>query len=119
MPESGLQTAHSRTELAITKGSKFTVHRRTAMPLLTQSHLAMCTKFETGLVGGDAEHLAAVAALCWDAIDRVERMLSRFDPASEGHRITAEAAERPVRLSVELADVIEDCFQWWQQTHGY
>jgi thiamine biosynthesis lipoprotein len=89
------------------------------MAVITQSHLAMGTKFEAILVGDDTEHLEAVAALCWEEVDRVERLLSRFDPASEVHRLNAQAVQQPVKLSVELADVIEDCFHWWQQTQGY
>ena len=50
---------------------------------LRRAHPAMGTWFETFLVGDDSEHLDAVASAVFDEIDRVERLLSRFDPKSE------------------------------------
>ncbi len=58
---------------------------------------AMATLFEVILAGEDAEHLEAVACACFDEIERVERLLSRFDPAGEIARINRNA--RTIRLT--------------------
>jgi thiamine biosynthesis lipoprotein len=88
------------------------------MHRLHRKHRAMATEFEAILVGEDLEHLDAVCAAAFEEIDRVERLLSRFDPASEVYRVNREAKERPVKVSVELAEVIEDCRQWFERTQG-
>ena len=88
------------------------------MAILRSKHRAMCTEFEAMLVGDDAEHLAAVQTLAWEEIDRVEKLLSRYDAASEVYRVNRAAHERPVRLSVELTEVIAECLHWHDVTRG-
>ena len=78
----------------------------------------MATLFEMQLVGDDGEHLDAVAARIGEEIDRVERLLSRFDPASEVHRVNRLAFQQSVQISVELWDVLLACRDWYQQTYG-
>jgi thiamine biosynthesis lipoprotein len=89
------------------------------MHRLHRTHRAMATEFEAILVGDDLEHLDAVCTAAFEEIDRVERLLSRFDPASEVYRVNREAAQRPVKVSVELAGVIEDSRQWFRKTDGF
>jgi thiamine biosynthesis lipoprotein len=89
------------------------------MTLFRRSHLAMATRFEALLAGGDDEHLEAVSAAIFEETDRVERLLSRFDPASETFRVNQHAAGATLRLSVELAHVIADCRAWWERTEGH
>jgi thiamine biosynthesis lipoprotein len=88
------------------------------MHRLQRTHKAMATEFGAILVGDDREHLDAVCTLIFEEIDRVERLLSRFDPASEVFRVNRGAAARPVKLSVELAEIIADCRQWHARTQG-
>jgi thiamine biosynthesis lipoprotein len=78
----------------------------------------MATLFEMQLVGDDIEHLEAVAARIGEEIDRVEHLLSRFDPASEVYRVNRLAAQQSVTISVELCDVLVQCRHWCQQTDG-
>ena len=78
----------------------------------------MSTEFEAILVGDDEEHLEAAMALVWEEIDRVERLLSRYDPASEVYRVNRQAYQRPVKLSVELREVLAECLYWHAQTNG-
>ena len=79
----------------------------------------MGTFFEAFLVGEDRAHLEAVAAALWDEVKRVERMLSRFDPASEIHRINQLAGQQPVKVSRELLAILGNCLHWFQKTDGY
>src|SRR5205823_9036018 len=80
---------------------------------------AMATWFEALLVGDDEEHLMAVGEAVLDEIGRVERLLSRHDPASETSRINREAASRPVRVDLEMFDILRNGLRWSEETGGY
>lgn len=88
------------------------------MAVVRRAQAAMATRFECILLGEDAEHLEAVATLVFEELDRVERQLSRFDPASEVSRLNHSADGQPTLVSVELAAVIEECRAWFARTHG-
>ncbi len=79
---------------------------------------AMATLFEMWLLGEDMEHLAAVGEAAWDEILRIEKMLSRFDPAAETARVNRTAAAGPVLVDYELFAVLEDCLFWNKETQG-
>ena len=79
----------------------------------------MATLFEFLPVGDDEEHLTAVAEAALDEVGRVERLLSRHDPASEVSRIHREAATRPVRVDREMFAILADCRAWYDRTDGY
>lgn len=80
---------------------------------------AMATVFELWVVGSDPEHLEAVGHAALDEVTRVERLLSRFDPAAEIARLNREAAEHPVRVDHELYSILEDCLRWRVETDGF
>ena len=80
---------------------------------------AMGTFFEAFLAGDDAEHLAAVAVAVLDEVSRLERLLSRFDPAAEVVRVNREAAGRPVRVDVDLWDILSRCEEYRRATGGF
>ena len=80
---------------------------------------AMGTFFEVFLAGDDDEHLDAVAAAVLDEVGRLERLLSRFDPAAEVARINREAVGRPVRVDAEVWDILCACEQWRGATDGF
>ena len=79
----------------------------------------MATLFEVLPVGDDREHLEAVGEAALDEVERIERLLSRHDSASEVVRINREAAGRPVRVDRELFAILEDCRGWFDRTDGY
>lgn len=79
---------------------------------------AMGTLFEVALVGNDEEHLAAVAEAALDEVQRVERLLSRFDPRSEISRINRLAHRTPVLVDRELAALLGQCDWGWRETGG-
>jgi FAD:protein FMN transferase len=80
---------------------------------------AMATLFEVWLVGDDEEHLAAVGEASLDEVSRIDRLLSRHDPAAGLARVNREAAARPVRVDRELFAVLLDCRARFEQTDGY
>jgi thiamine biosynthesis lipoprotein len=79
----------------------------------------MASLFELWLSGEDEEHLAAVAEAALDEIQRIERLLSRFDPAAEIYRVNQQAAHRPVLVDRELFAILQDCRRRFEQTEGY
>lgn len=86
--------------------------------VVKRAHAAMGTRFEVILAGEDAEHLDAVCTLVCEEIDRAERLLSRFDPASETFRVNREAVAAAVRISPELVAVLQQCQAWFHKTAG-
>lgn len=78
----------------------------------------MHTWFEIVLPDPTENRLAAAEAAL-DEIERVEGVLSRFDPASETWRVNRQAAQAPVRLSVELAAFLQRCRDFCAETEGY
>jgi thiamine biosynthesis lipoprotein len=80
---------------------------------------AMGTWFEARLVGDDLEHLDATAEAVLDEVQRVERLLSRFDRRSEVARINREAAHHPVRIDVDILRLLQTCRRAWERTEGY
>jgi thiamine biosynthesis lipoprotein len=79
----------------------------------------MATWFEVFLVGNDEEHLMAVGEAALDEVARIERLLSRHDPASETSRMNREAASRPVLVDREMFAILRDCLNWSEKTGGY
>jgi FAD:protein FMN transferase len=79
---------------------------------------AMGTFFEAFLAGDDREHLEAVAAAVLDEVSRLERLLSRFDPAAEVARVNREAGRRPVRVDADLWDILDQCKKYHRMTGG-
>lgn len=79
----------------------------------------MASWFEFRLVGQDEEHLRSVGEAMLDEVRRVERLLSRFDPAGSLARVNREARDRPVRVDRELFSVLRDCLDWHRRTGGW
>jgi thiamine biosynthesis lipoprotein len=78
----------------------------------------MGTLFEVLLRGEDAEHLAAVADAILDEVERIERLLSRFDARSEIWRINRLAAIEEVQMDYELAGLLKTCVEAREWTGG-
>jgi thiamine biosynthesis lipoprotein len=78
----------------------------------------MGTWFEVRLLGDDPEHLAAVAEAVLDEVERIERLLSRFDRRSEIARINREATHRAVLIDREVLGLLETCREAWERTEG-
>lgn len=79
----------------------------------------MATLFEAWLVGDDDEHLQAVGEAALDEIERLEQLLSRFDPAAELSRLNREAGSGPVQVSRPMWDVLSDVLRANDETDGF
>lgn len=101
------------------------VNAAAPVTILRDGFPSMGTRFEALLVSdreeelADAARLSAVARVLWDEVARVERMLSRFDPAAEVARLNRQAGSRAVLVSVELFEVLLTCERYRQATGGY
>jgi len=80
---------------------------------------AMATLFEWQILGDDTSQLRALAQMVEDEIERIEGLLSRYDPQAEIYRINQEAYNRPVKIGRELCDILQDCLRWYDTTNGY
>ena len=78
----------------------------------------MGTQFDILMVGADSVLLSRV----WEAIEtevkRLDKLLSRFDEASEVSRVNREAAHYPVAVSEELWQILQDCKRYHALTDG-
>ncbi|MEQ9103794.1 MAG: FAD:protein FMN transferase [Rhodothermales bacterium] len=69
----------------------------------------MATRFECALEGSDAPRLQAAGERMLGEVDRWERILSFYDPASELSRVNRDAGQGAVRVSADLFRVLETC----------
>ncbi len=80
---------------------------------------AMGTRFDVILRGADAQHLEAVAVAVCEEFQRLDSVLSRFNPSSEIARINREAHTKAVRVDRELFALLTHCEQARELTEGY
>jgi FAD:protein FMN transferase len=79
---------------------------------------AMRTLFEIVLGGEDASRLRSLAEDALDEVERVERLLSRFDPSAELYRLNQSRGER-MRVDPELFDVLQAIVEFRRLTEGW
>lgn len=84
-----------------------------------RSYEAMGTRFDVILRGNEFEHLDAVAVAVLEEVQRLDGVLSRFDPRSEIARLNREAWRRPLKVDREVFALLERCEQAKQTTQGY
>ena len=94
-------------------------HEAAPTHILRREHRAMATLFDAIVHGNDEEHLDAVASALFEEVDRVERLLSRFDRSNEVARINREAFNRAVKVDVELFALLERCEHYTRLTRGH
>ena len=66
-----------------------------------------------------AKQLAAGAiTAAFDEVRRVDRLLSNYKASSDLSTLNREASKRDVRVSAELADLLENCLRYSQESDG-
>jgi thiamine biosynthesis lipoprotein len=70
------------------------------------AHEAMATVFEVFVAGKTEAYARQAARAAFDEIDRLERLFSRFDPASETSRIGRLGPGESLRVGIETAEVL-------------
>jgi FAD:protein FMN transferase len=85
---------------------------------IQREHPAMATRWRCWLAGTDEQHLHAVADWWAEEITRWDRMLSKFDPASEVRRLNRAPAGQPRKVHHELFELLRFCELAWSKTSG-
>ncbi|MBX3734099.1 MAG: FAD:protein FMN transferase [Verrucomicrobiae bacterium] len=92
------------------------------MPALFQevrvARLAMATRFEFVLHGGNPATLRAAGEEALDEVDRLEDLLSLYRPHSDIARINASSPGRPVRVAPETFRLLERARELCARTDG-
>ena len=79
---------------------------------------AMGSTYGIVLYGEDQARLRAAADDAADEVRRLDRMLSNYQPSSEWSEVNRFAAERPVRISPELFELLTDCVNYSRASEG-
>ncbi|MDX1564204.1 MAG: FAD:protein FMN transferase [Phycisphaeraceae bacterium] len=85
----------------------------------TFEHRQMGTAFRLVLYGSDAKSATEAAAAAWQRVDRLNAIMSDWDPRSELSKLSATAGSgRAVRLSQPLWAILSRSKQWSERTDG-
>jgi thiamine biosynthesis lipoprotein len=79
---------------------------------------AMATRFEIVMPPGDEMRMRAAAEEAFDEIQRLERQLSLYLPASEIAAVNARASREPVHVSSETFRLLQQAARLSAETHG-
>lgn len=76
----------------------------------------MGTQFDVLMIGADEDRLKAVWNDLVVELKRLDRMMSRYDKEGELALVNRDAFVRPVELSDELWNILQDCWKYWDLT---
>src|SRR2546423_9679258 len=79
---------------------------------------AMGSTYSLVLYGEDRSRLEAASEEAFEEVRRLDRMLSNYRPDSEWSEVNRHAAERPVKLSVELFKLLSACVEYSRLSEG-
>ena len=85
---------------------------------LESSVEAMGSTYSLVLYGEDRGRLEAASEEAFEEVRRLDRMLSNYRPESEWSEVNRRAAERPVRVSAELFQLLSACVEYSRQSEG-
>lgn len=79
---------------------------------------AMATRFEIVLYGDDEKYLKFAGEEALNEIERIESRISPFKPDSEISSVNQQASKYPVRVSVEVFNLLKTATDIWRNTDG-
>src|SRR6266571_1413500 len=79
---------------------------------------AMGSTYSLVLYGEDRGHIEAASEEAFQEVRRLDRMLSNYRPESEWSEVNRHAAERPVKVSAELFQLLSACVEYSRQSEG-
>ena len=79
---------------------------------------AMGTTYSVVAYGQDRFQMQAAVELAFDEVRRLDRLLSNYRPESEWSEVNRHAAERPVKVSRELFDLLAACRRYSEASEG-
>ncbi|HET8547749.1 MAG TPA: FAD:protein FMN transferase, partial [Bryobacteraceae bacterium] len=83
-----------------------------------ESFDAMGTTYSVVLYGSDRYKLAAAAEAAFEEVRRLDHLLSNYRPDSEWSEVNKNAANRPVRISQELFELLAFCVDVSRRSEG-
>ncbi len=85
---------------------------------LESSVESMGSAYSLVLYGEDRARLEAASEDAFEEVRRLDRMLSNYRPESEWSLVNRDAASRPVKVSVELFQLLSACVEYSRQSEG-
>ncbi len=85
---------------------------------LESSADAMGSTYSLVLYGEDRAALEMASEDAFEEVRRLDRLLSNYRPESEWSRVNRYAAERPVKVSAELFELLSACLEYSRQSEG-
>ncbi len=85
---------------------------------LEQSSRIMGSEFRIALYGEKLTSLSAAATAAFDEAERIDALLSNYQPDSELSLINRSASDGPVFVSAELASLLERCLDYSHKSEG-
>src|SRR5947209_2657952 len=79
---------------------------------------AMGSAYSLVLYGEDRSRLESASEDAFEEVRRLDRMLSNYRPESEWSEVNRHAAERPVKVSAELFQLLSACLEYSRQSEG-
>ncbi|MBN2206995.1 MAG: FAD:protein FMN transferase [Candidatus Aminicenantes bacterium] len=86
--------------------------------VLRFGHEAMSTAFSVAVAGLDEDEARQAAAAVFREVDRIERILSRFDPGSDIGRINRLRPGQSLRIGVETVECLRTAEEVHRETGG-
>jgi thiamine biosynthesis lipoprotein len=86
--------------------------------LYTESHPAMGTVFTIKCYMPDRESADQIMDAAFEEINRLEALLSNYQPSSELSRISRESGDGPVVTDPETFSFLARSFDWSDRSHG-
>ncbi len=85
---------------------------------LEKSMDAMGSTYTIAAWGTDRIRIEAAVDAAFDEVRRLDDLLSNYKPESEWSEINRDAARKPVRVSPELLQLLQDCQQYSRESEG-
>jgi thiamine biosynthesis lipoprotein len=85
---------------------------------LESSADAMGSTYSLVLYGEDRARLEMASEDAFEEVRRLDRLLSNYRPESEWSQVNRYAAERPVKVSAELFQLLSACVEYSRQSEG-
>src|ERR1700686_4736878 len=85
---------------------------------LESSADAMGSTYSLVLYGEDRGKLEMASEDAFEEVRRLDHLLSNYRPESEWSQVNRHAAERPVKVSTELFQLLSACVEYSRQSEG-
>ena len=85
---------------------------------LEESVDSMGATYTVALYGDDRNRMEAAVEAAFDEVRRLDQLLSNYRPTSDLSEVNRYAAERPVKVTPELFQFLEQCVEYSRQSQG-